>query len=63
VIAQAEARLRGERRARDLLTLLTVSITTGDELHRVIRACPPDELAGLCRAVQKALERQPRSVR
>jgi hypothetical protein len=57
VIEQAEAHLRGERRARDLLAVLRVSLADGDELLRVIRACPADELPGLARFFQKCLDR------
>lgn len=63
MIEQAEAHLRGEQRARDLLAVLRVSLTDGDELLRVIRACPADELPGLCRGLQKSIERMPRTVR
>ena len=63
MIEQAEAHLRGEQRARDLLAALRVSLTDGDELLRVILACPADELRGACRSLQKHLERQPRSAR
>ncbi len=57
MIEQAEAHLRGERRARDLLAVLRVSLADGDELLRVIRACPADELPGLARFFQKCLDR------
>ena len=57
MIEQAEAHLRGEQRARDLLAALRVSLTDGDELLRVILACQADELPGLCRLIQKCLGR------
>jgi hypothetical protein len=57
VIEQAEAHLRGEQRARDLLAVLRVSLTDGDDLLRVIRTCPADELPGLARVLQKCLDR------
>ena len=60
MIEQAEAHLRGEQRARDLLAALRVSPTDGDELLRVILACPADELPGLCRVIQKCLDRSAR---
>jgi hypothetical protein len=60
VIEQAEAHLRGEQRARDLLAVLRVSLTDGDELLRVIRTCPTDELPGLARLIQKCLDRSAR---
>ena len=63
MIEQAEAHLRGEQRARDLLAVLRVGLTGGDELLRVILACPADELRGLCRGLQKHIEQMPRGVR
>ena len=63
MITLAEAHLRGEQRARDLLAALRVSLTDGDELLRVILACPAEELPGLCRGLQKHVEQLPRSAR
>ncbi len=57
MIEQAEAHLRGEQRARDLLAALRVSLCGGDELLQVIRTCPADELPGLARVLQKCLDR------
>lgn len=63
MITLAEAHLRGEQRARDLLAVLRVSLTDGDELLRVIRTCPAEELPGLCRGIQKHVEQLPRGAR
>ena len=45
------------------LTVLRALSGDGDELYRLIRLTPADELRGACRSLQKHLERQPRSVR
>ena len=60
---EAAAFLRGERRALQFLTVLKGISGDGDELYRLIRLTPPDELRGACRSLQKHLERQPRSAR
>jgi hypothetical protein len=60
---EAAAFLRGERRALQFLIVLKGISGDGDELHRLIRSTPPDELRGLCRAFQKRLEQLPRSAR
>ena len=60
---EAAAFLRGEQRAMQFLTVLRALSGDGDELYRLIRLTPADELRGACRSLQKHLERQPRSVR
>jgi hypothetical protein len=55
--------LRGEKRAAQFLAVLKSLAGDGDELYRLIRLTPPDELRGLCRAFQKRLEQLPRSAR
>lgn len=59
MIADPCAVILGERRAHDLLALLAVNLTAGDELAAAIRECPADELDGLCRVLQCRLEGRP----
>ena len=60
---EAAAFLRGEQRALQFLTVLRALSGDGDELYRLIRLTPADELRGLCRGLQKSIERMPRSAR
>lgn len=48
--------IRGERKAQQLITVLRVSLTAGDELERALLRLPADELAGFARALQKDIE-------
>ena len=41
------------------LTVLKGISGDGDELHRLIRSTPDGELRGLCRGLQKSIERMP----
>jgi hypothetical protein len=59
-IAETQAFLRGERKARDFLDQLPRQLTGGDELGRVLERLPADELIGFARTVQRALEGRPR---
>ena len=56
---EAAAFLRGERRATQFLTVLRGISGDGDELYRLVRLAPADELRGVCRGIQKHLERLP----
>jgi hypothetical protein len=59
-IAETQAFLRGERKARDFLDQLPRQLTGGDELGRVLERLPADELRGFARTVQRAIEGRPR---
>jgi hypothetical protein len=48
--------LDGQRRAEQLLVILRAVCCTGAELKRAIECCPPDQLEGFARTLQKALE-------
>ena len=56
---EAAGFLRGEQRAAQFLTVLRALSGDGDELYRLIRLTPADELRGACRGLQKVLERMP----
>ena len=60
---EAAAFLRGEQRAMQFLTVLKGISGDGDELYRLIRLTPADELRGACRGLQKVLERMPGGAR
>ena len=60
---EAAGFLRGEQRAMQFLTVLRALSGDGDELYRLIRLTPADELRGLCRGIQKHVEQLPRSAR
>jgi len=48
--------LRGEQKARTLVTVIRASLTAGDELQRAVERLPDDEAPGFYRALQKELE-------
>ena len=56
---EARAFLRGETRATSFLVVLRALSGDGDELFRLVRVTPADELRGVCRSLQKVLERLP----
>ncbi len=56
----ALATLRGEQRGQNFLICLRGICGDGDELLRLVKSCPQDELRGLCRLLQKTIERAAR---
>lgn len=56
---EARSFLRGEQRAAQFLAVLRSLSGDGDELYRLIRSTPDGELRGLCRGLQKSIERMP----
>ena len=60
---EARSFLRGEQRAAQFLAVLRSLSGDGDELYRLIRLTPADELRGACRGLQKGLERMPGGAR
>jgi len=58
---RAAAVIRGETRAQDFLRTLRCVLGDGDELLRLLQPITDrDELAGVCRVLQKTIERAAR---